>query len=762
MASNSMEKEKEKMRLVGVGFLGALIVIVKFVKFLPALLLGFGFSFFITEALKSEGVARKVTNTLFNTLFLCCTLLFFVGYPFNGIKPQYNGFLPYWPLKGVIEWFITLHDSTIGQYKTTLFQEALIKKAHFFEVAQVFWVSLPISVILGLAFYFFGEKNDYGSKLSSFGLRFFRSLLAGVQLPIKWAMTVPWNPLSSGLVLFLPLIILLGIDSAIESIIPSAQQLAPVHILERIFLISLLPFTLFMFVMFMRSAPLILPGGHYIVRGVDFILSPLYGLLLIDIPNIGTKKRNGSGIRLGRDLERGREVFLTDKNLNYHTQVVGGSGAGKTNLIKNVIADRIHQGEGLIFLDLKADFETIEWIARATNNAHRSEDLKILSLTEPSISFNYNPMKRGGVSELHSKIMNSIKWSEEYYRKVSSEALHAALTLLCERRERYRIEFDLFELYEVVSFSGKMERVLRSHGFSDETTELIEARIKRLRERDGFKSIQGLSTDLYNLTRSAAGPMLKMNPQIPEIDLFDSISKGEIVYFLMDSMSDKESSEVLGRILLQDLILATGQIYKSIPESERVPTQVIIDEFASFATPNFIDFINRARGAGLGIMVAHQSRGDLREVSDNFCDRLERNCATKLIFGTDNDEDAEYFASMVGTRTTTKDTQQMEQGWFTEVDTGMISRREVEEFIVHPNEIKNLGQGEVLSISRLVDVGVNLLKIYMAPEFEGVEALVSVFERDQMVEVHQNNEANTGEITIEKDGYSPNDGEVFV
>jgi hypothetical protein len=762
MASQNMDKEKDKMWLVGAGGLAVLIALVVGAKYLPALFLGLVLSFFITGALKSEGVSLKIINTSFNILFLMSALFFFFGQPFDGLTPHYNGFLPYPPLYDLVGWFISTHDSILGAYKTTLFQNALINDVNAVKVSQALWLSLPISVLSGSVFYFFGEKNSYGSVFGGVGVKFFSTILRAIQYPIRWSMTVPWNPLSSLLVLSLSIGVLSGIQGVIDlRVKPTYTHVAPIYLVISLFGLAMIPFIFVMFAMFVRTLPLIIPGGRYIVSAVDFILSPLYNLLCLEIPSGFTRRRNLKGsISLGRDLSSGKEVILTEKNLNYHTQVVGGSGAGKTNLIKKVIADKIHNGSGLIFLDLKADFDTVEWISRAASSAGRLDKLKILSLTDADLSLNYNPMKRGGVSELHSKIMNSIEWSEEYYRKASSQALHGALTLLCERRDRYGLEFDLFDVYEVVSFSGKVERMLNSHEFDSKTVEITEERIEGLRKKDGFRTIQGLSTDLYNLTRSAAGPMLGLNSSVPEIDIFESICAGDIVYFLMDSMSEKESSEMLGRILLQDLIQATGQIYKSVPEQMRTPAQVIIDEFASFATPNFIDFINRARGAGLGIMVAHQSRGDLREVSDNFCDRLERNCGTKLIFGTDNDEDAEAFASMVGTRTTSKDTQQMEQGWFSEKDTGMISRREVEEFIVHPNEIKNLGQGEVLRISRLVDTGMNLTKIHRAPEFEGIEAYVNVYERNKQVDESQNKEIKD-EIKKENT-LSPNDGGVFV
>ncbi|MBK9039031.1 MAG: TraM recognition domain-containing protein [Bdellovibrionales bacterium] len=93
---------------------------------------------------------------------------------------------------------------------------------------------------------------------------------------------------------------------------------------------------------------------------------------------------------------------------------------------------------------------------------------------------------------------------------------------------------------------------------------------------------------------------------------------------------------------------------------------------------------------------------DCRLTLPTFCDQLERNCNTKLIFGTDSPDDAEYFASMAGTRSIQKSTVRYKQGLLWDQNTGEKSVRDTEEFVVHPNQIRQLGQGQVLKISRLV------------------------------------------------------------
>jgi type IV secretory pathway TraG/TraD family ATPase VirD4 len=67
-------------------------------------------------------------------------------------------------------------------------------------------------------------------------------------------------------------------------------------------------------------------------------------------------------------------------------------------------------------------------------------------------------------------------------------------------------------------------------------------------------------------------------------------------------------------------------------KSERTPITIIIDEFAEFAIPEFPSFLNRVRGAGIGVVIAHQSRGDLKAVSDDYMLKIEANTNTVNAF----------------------------------------------------------------------------------------------------------------------------------
>jgi len=169
--------------------------------------------------------------------------------------------------------------------------------------------------------------------------------------------------------------------------------------------------------------------------------------------------------------------------------------------------------------------------------------------------------------------------------------------------------------------------------------------------------------------------------------------------------------------MLQDLIKVVGNIYDDRHFVKR-PTTLIIDEFASFATPDFGEFIEKARGAGISIIVAYQSRKSLDHIEENLALKINENTATKIVFQVQDSEDVEWFCGLVGTKTTEKETHQAEEGFlFGDTKTGMKSVRQVEEFIVHPNVLKRLQTGQALLVCSKVDPHHTIMNIKKANHY---------------------------------------------
>lgn len=431
-------------------------------------------------------------------------------------------------------------------------------------------------------------------------------------------------------------------------------------------------------------------------------------------------RKKGQEFHLGKDFN-GKSYPLTEQNLSYHVEIIAPTGSGKTNLLKNLIADRIQRGHGLIFLDLKAEFQVVEWMMRVARSCGREEELRLVSLANRELSVPYNPIGSGTAPEIHSQLMNGWTWSEEYYRNVSGMALMTLLRGLCEYRDKTGENFHLGHLYTLLNEPGILrawnEKLTQKGCQASREVELLAEKLDRPSERD---KLTGLVANLGLLIHSAAGPLVSEDvSQGHSFDFKEAIDEGKITYVLMNSLKLRETASVFGKLILQDLMKFAGDRYAELggePHHHR-PVTLIIDEFAAFAIPEFIEFMDRARGAGIGIVFAHQARADLKSISPEFQERIEANSNTVIVSGVKSSLDAEYYAGMLGTQGVVKETVQIEEGWLGPMGTGMKSLRDAEEYVIHPNRIKDLQQGEVLTISRTVDTRWGILKVPRAHEF---------------------------------------------
>lgn len=417
-----------------------------------------------------------------------------------------------------------------------------------------------------------------------------------------------------------------------------------------------------------------------------------------------------------------RNSYLTDSNLNYHTQIIGGSGAGKTNLLKVMLEDRMAKGHSIIFFDFKADIELMDWMAGASDQYARKDDLVILSMSEPKLSYAYNPIKHGSETEISSQIMNSLTWSEPFYKNKAEGALLVILKALCYQRDMGKGEFHLGDLYQFLNDpSFRMDIVASVSSLN--YPEMYRGDLKRICEEltvpNKKENFSSLITQISKILNSSAGDIVvhKIGHDA-EFEFREVMETGKIAYLFMNSLKLKETASIMGKLMLQDLMKAVGNIYDD-RNAIKHPTTLIIDEFASFATPDFGEFIEKARGAGISIVIAYQSRKSLDHIEDNLAIKVNENTANKIVFQIQDSEDVEWFCSLLGTKKTIKETYQTEDGFFGDTKTGMKSVREAEEYVIHPNEIKKLKLGQALLYCSKVDRHHAIMNIKKANQFAG-------------------------------------------
>lgn len=412
----------------------------------------------------------------------------------------------------------------------------------------------------------------------------------------------------------------------------------------------------------------------------------------------------------GRTLFPQKET-LTDQQMNHHVHVVGPSGYGKTVLLTHVIKHQIQTGKGLLFMDLKADMETILHFSRIAADAGRANDLQIFSISNPELSWKYNPFQGDTANQLRDKIMAALDWSEPYYKHQSASFLLKLLIGLKRLSSQDEIKCTPLQVRECSTRGDEIAKCIRKLAKEEiHEARCLEEAYQFISTPEGQKSLSGLRTQLESLVLSDFGNLISGEGE-NQIDLFKSARDSKITLIFLDSRRYPSTAKTMAKFLLQDLKAASAKIDAEIPKEQRKPFAVIIDEFADIANEDFVGFLDRARSSKMMLTIAHQEFSDLKRVSPEFAARVMANTSTLYAFMQKLPESAELVSRMSGTKTVWKETVQSQGMGFFDLRTGNKSLREVEEFAVHPNVVKSLKVGECLSIKKYPRTKVNLVKV---------------------------------------------------
>jgi conjugal transfer pilus assembly protein TraD len=417
-------------------------------------------------------------------------------------------------------------------------------------------------------------------------------------------------------------------------------------------------------------------------------------------------------VMLGTDPV-GRPVALSDRQLAAHALIVGASGAGKSTTMLSILGAQIRRGRPVIAIDMKGSPAFAGQLRDAAAAAGRG--LKVFTPDGPA---HWNPLAHGNATALKDKLISTERFSEPHYQRAAERYVQTVLQVLHARDPGTPARLD-----QVVALMEPRRLASTLRGVPAPLAERVLDYLGGLTP-DQVSAARGLGTRLALLSESCAGPyLLPGGPATQSIDLRAGLEGGDVVLFSLNSSVYGKLAAQLGALVIQDLVSASGYrlsdtgVHAQAMEpagSGPAPATIAIDEFSALGDDHVLALLARARESGISVLTATQEMADLQRAAPGFRDQVLGIVGVKIAHRQDVPESAEMIAKMAGTRWVWEETRHV-RGLLDAGQGPRASRRQVERFLVHPNEIKTLPIGHAVALTKLPSADVRRVRVVRAP-----------------------------------------------
>ncbi len=401
-----------------------------------------------------------------------------------------------------------------------------------------------------------------------------------------------------------------------------------------------------------------------------------------------SRRQKGNTLALGRARRGGVcRVPFGSPSHGVHALILGATGAGKTVTQAAIAQAYVRAGMAAIVIDPKGDPRLRSTLYEAAQEA--GAEFRAWSPTGPNL---YNPLARGGPTEIVDKCLSAHQWSEPHYELATQRLLgHVLATMRAA---------GLWPptLSEVVAHMDPERLDALASGVGGETADRVSAYVDGLSARAGA-DLGGGRDRLAVLVESELGRWL--DPALgegEEIDLARSLAAGDVAYFALDSDRYPAASKLLAAALLIDLTGLTAE-----QQGLGCGGVVVIDEFAALAADQVSRLFARARSAGLSMALGAQSLADLRaarpdDPSDTLTEQVLSNVEFTVAHRIGDPDSAERLARVAGTEPAWASTQRVD-GTGMALPRGEGTRTRQRDFLVLPDQFKRLRTGEAVLIN---------------------------------------------------------------
>lgn len=334
------------------------------------------------------------------------------------------------------------------------------------------------------------------------------------------------------------------------------------------------------------------------------------------------------GLRRGWQQMRLQDalVRLTPRELKTHLYTCGATGSGKTTFIESLIAQDIKLGHSFVVLDMRGNLAQSA-LELCAGNIEPSL-VTLFDLREKARPFGFNPLAGEGEAYFRAlNVLDVIASESESWGVQLAETLRNALMLLAHNQGNLTQLDRLF-----------YDPVFRANLVSNSPSEAVQVFWNKFEELSEDRK-NGMAAPVLNKVSLMTGPeALRRTLGHPEpVNLGRHLNtKGSVTLVSLAVDELHSAARMTGNMILKTI---TREVFSriSIPEAQRNPVRLYVDEFENFDYDQFESILAEGRKFGLTLVLAHQT---LAQLTPRIRSLLLNNVGAKVVFRTGREDAA--------------------------------------------------------------------------------------------------------------------------
>lgn len=324
-----------------------------------------------------------------------------------------------------------------------------------------------------------------------------------------------------------------------------------------------------------------------------------------------------SGLFLGKSIYRGeeRDIYAGLNDRRRHTYIIGKTGTGKSEFLKDMVLQDIEAGHGVAVIDPHGDL--VEDVLQLMP-PERAEDVIYFNPSDLERPMGLNIMEAGTEEQMHFVASSIIGLMYKLYDphhtgivgpRFEHAIRNAMLTIMCKPGSTF-IE---------------MVRILTDAKFVEEYLPLVkDGMVKRywtdqIANTSDFHKSEVMDYIVSKFGRFVTNKTMRniIGQPVSSFDFRKAMDEKKIVLCnLSKGILGEEDAKFLGLILVPK-ILTAAMSRQNVPMDQRPDFFLYVDEFQNFATEDFAAILSEARKYRLNLIVANQFIGQIDEEIKN-------------------------------------------------------------------------------------------------------------------------------------------------